>query len=97
MCVSLPLARCAACRRGRAVRRAPRFEQRKGNDMDVYIGLDVSLASTAVCAVSAQGKIVKETTAVSEPEDLVATLKAMPGDVVAVGLEANSNFFLAPL
>ncbi len=57
--------------------------------MNVYIGLDVSLASTAVCAVSAQGKIVKETTATSEPEDLVATLKAMPGDVVAVGLEAG--------
>jgi predicted NBD/HSP70 family sugar kinase len=36
--------------------------------MDVYIGLDVSLASTAICAVSAQGKIVKETTAASEPD-----------------------------
>jgi transposase len=32
---------------------------------------------------------VKETTAASEPEDLVATLKAMPGDVIAVGLEAG--------
>ena len=31
--------------------------------MDVYIGLDVSLASTAICAAGAQGKIVKETTA----------------------------------
>jgi transposase len=57
--------------------------------MDVYIGLDVSLASTAICAVSAQGTIVKETTGASEPEDLVATLKAMPGEVVAVGLEAG--------
>jgi transposase len=57
--------------------------------MDAYIGLDVSLASTAICAVSAQGEIVKETTAASEPEDLVATLKAMPGDVIAVGLEAG--------
>lgn len=57
--------------------------------MEIYIGLDVSLASTAICAVSAQGKIVKETTAASEPEDLVATLKAMPGNVIAVGLEAG--------
>src|SRR6056297_3361833 len=57
--------------------------------MEIYIGLDVSLASTAICAVSAQGKIVKETTAASEPKDLVATLKAMPGDVVAVGLESG--------
>jgi len=57
--------------------------------MDVYIGLDVSLASTAICMVSAQGKIVKETTSASEPEDLVEALKAMPGNIVAVGLEAG--------
>lgn len=57
--------------------------------MKVYIGLDVSLASTAICVVSAQGKIVKETTAASEPENLIVALKAMPGDVVAVGLEAG--------
>ena len=40
--------------------------------MDVYIGLDVSLATTAICVVSAQGEIVKETTAAGEPEELVA-------------------------
>lgn len=57
--------------------------------MEVYIGLDVSLATTAICAVSAQGKIVKETTAASEPEALVAALKSMPGQAVAVGLEAG--------
>jgi transposase len=57
--------------------------------MNVYIGLDVSLASTAICAVSAQGQIVKEMTAASEPEDLVAALKAIPGEVIAVGLEAG--------
>jgi transposase len=57
--------------------------------MEIYIGLDVSLASTAVCVVGAQGKIIKETTVPSEPEDLVAALKAIPGDIVAVGLEAG--------
>ncbi len=57
--------------------------------MDVYIGLDVSLASTAICAVGAQDKIVKETTAAGELEDLVATLKEMPGAVVAVGREGG--------
>jgi transposase len=57
--------------------------------VEIYIGLDVSLASTAVCVVGAQGKIIKETTAPSEPEDLVAALKAIPGDIVAVGLEAG--------
>lgn len=38
---------------------------------------------------SAQGRILKETTAASGPEDLVTALKAMRGDVVAVGLEAG--------
>jgi len=57
--------------------------------MDLYIGLDVSLASTAICVVSAQGKVVKETAAPSEPEDLVRVLRGLPGRVVGVGLEAG--------
>lgn len=57
--------------------------------MDLYIGLDVSLASTALCVVSAQGKVVKETAAPSEPEDLVRVLRGLPGRVVGVGLEAG--------
>lgn len=57
--------------------------------MDVYIGLDVSLASTAICVVSTQGKVVKETTAPSEPEDLVKVLHTLTGRIVGVGLEAG--------
>lgn len=41
--------------------------------MDFYIGLDVSLASTAICVVSAQGKVVKdmvEATAIKTAPDL---------------------------
>ena len=57
--------------------------------MDLYIGFDVSLASTAICGLSAQGKVVKETSAPSEPEDLVKMLNALPGRVAAVGLEAG--------
>lgn len=87
--MSLPLARWAACQRGRAVKRAPSYPIRKGNDMDLYIGLDVSLASTAICVVSTQGKVVKETAAPSEPEDLVRVLRGLPGRVVGVGLEAG--------
>lgn len=63
--------------------------QRKGNHLDLYIGLDVSLASTAICVGSIQGKVIKETTAASEPEDLVAVLRAVPGNVVGIGLEAG--------
>jgi len=57
--------------------------------MDLYIGFDVSLASTAMCGLSEKGNLVKETTAPSEPDDLVTMLNALPGRVVAVGLEAG--------
>ena len=57
--------------------------------MEMYIGLDVSLASTAICAVSAHGKVIKETTAASEPEELVRALRSLPGTVVGVALEAG--------
>lgn len=57
--------------------------------MDYFIGLDVSLASTAICVLTVHGKVAKETTAASEPEELVAVLRALSGTVVAVGLEAG--------
>jgi transposase len=57
--------------------------------MDHFIGLDVSLANTAICALSGQGKIVKEASVISEPEALAAFLLGLPGRVVAVGLEAG--------
>lgn len=57
--------------------------------MDHFIGLDVSLASTAICVLDARGKVVKETTAASEPEELVTALRALSGTVVTVGLEAG--------
>jgi len=62
---------------------------RKGNNMDIYIGLDVSLASTAVCVLSSHGKVVKEITALSEPDDLERVLRSLLGTAVAVGLEAG--------
>ena len=59
--------------------------------MDLYIGLDVSLASTAICAVSAHGKVIKEATAASEPEDLVRALRDLPGTVIGVGLVTEAQ------
>ena len=55
----------------------PQFSlRRKGNNMDIYIGLDVSLASTAVCVLSSHGKVVKEITALIEPDDLERALRS---------------------
>lgn len=51
--------------------------------------MDVSLASTAICVLNAHGNVTKQTTAASEPEELVAVLRALSGSVVAVGLEAG--------
>ncbi|UWQ77068.1 IS110 family transposase [Leisingera sp. M658] len=57
--------------------------------MDLFIGFDVSLASTAICVLSSCGKVVKEANAASEPEALTAFLHDLAGNVEAEGLEAG--------
>ena len=57
--------------------------------MDVYIGLDVSLASTAVCVLDETGKIVTEGQVASTPEALVSFMVQLPQEIAAIGLEAG--------
>ena len=57
--------------------------------MDVYIGLDVSLASTAICVLDEKGKIVTEAQVASAPDSLVAFMRELPDGIVAIGLEAG--------
>ena len=57
--------------------------------MKLFIGLDVSLAKTAVCVVSEHGQIVKEGETGSEPEALVRWLDEVNGSIAAIGLEAG--------
>ena len=57
--------------------------------MNVFIGLDVSLASTAIYAVSESGKILQAVSADSEPEALVRALGQIEGSIASVGLEAG--------
>lgn len=57
--------------------------------MRLFVGLDVSLAKTAICAISEHGKIVKEAQVASEPEELVRWVRAQEGDIAAIGLEAG--------
>ena len=57
--------------------------------MEVYIGLDVSLASTAICVLGPQGKIVEELQAESTPEALVGAVKSLSYEIAAIGLEAG--------
>ena len=57
--------------------------------MDVYIGLDVSLASTAICVLGEKGKIVTEAQVASAPGSLVSFIHALPHGIAAIGLEAG--------
>lgn len=61
----------------------------KGNDMEIYIGLDVSLASTAICVLGEKGKIVTEAQVASAPESLVAFMRDLPHEIAVIGLEAG--------
>ena len=55
--------------------------------MDVYIGLDVSLASTAICVLGENGKIVTEAQVASAPDSLVAFLRELPHEIAVIGTE----------
>ncbi|MEM9814358.1 MAG: IS110 family transposase [Pseudomonadota bacterium] len=58
--------------------------------MTYYAGLDVSLEETAICVVDAEGRIVREVRAASEPDALLTALKALELPVERIGLEACS-------
>lgn len=57
--------------------------------MKLFVGLDVSLAKTAVCVLTEHGKIVREVDVASEPEPLITLLRGLSGTAEAVGLEAG--------
>ncbi len=57
--------------------------------MNIFIGLDVSLTSTAACVLDERGKVMKETKVDSEPGALTAFLRGLSGSAVLVGLEAG--------
>lgn len=57
--------------------------------MEIFIGLDVSVASTSVCALNANGETVNEAKVPSDPESLAGHLGELPGKIAAVGLEAG--------
>ena len=57
--------------------------------MEVYIGLDVSLASTAVCVLGEKGTVVTEAQVASAPDSLVSFLRELPQGIAAIGLEAG--------
>ena len=57
--------------------------------MDVFVGLDVPLASTAICVLGEKGKILGETQVARAPESLVAFMRKLLHGIAAIGLEAG--------
>ena len=56
-----------------------------------YVGLDVSVARTAVCIMEAAGRVVREQSVASTPEAIAAAIAAFGMQVERVGLEAGIN------
>ena len=57
----------------------------------VYVGLDVSVARTAVCVMDAAGQVVRAQSVASTPEAIAAIIRASGKEVERVGLEAGIN------
>ena len=57
--------------------------------MSVFIGIDVSLASSAICVLGEGGKVLKEAKIASEPEAFVSFMKDLPYEITGIGLEAG--------
>jgi transposase len=57
--------------------------------MKQYAGIDVSVESSSVCVVDADGKIVGEAKVLSEPDALVAWFTARAEPMERIGLEAG--------
>jgi len=56
-----------------------------------YVGLDVSVARTAVCIMDAAGQVVREQSVTSTPVAIAAMIRASGDGVERVGLEAGIN------
>ena len=57
--------------------------------MKHYAGIDVSLESSSVCIVDAEGRIIREGKVASEPQALIAWFAALGFALERIGLEAG--------
>jgi transposase len=57
--------------------------------LELYAGLEVSVAETSLCVVDADGEVIRETKVPTEPEAIIAALAAAGAGWKRVGLEAG--------
>lgn len=57
--------------------------------MDLFVGLDVSIRTTSICVVGADGGLIRESKVETEPDAIGAVLHAVGGPYKRVGLEAG--------
>ena len=58
--------------------------------MKCYIGLDVSMKRTFICAVDEQGRMVHESAVATNPDTLAEAIKKIGPSIELVGLESGS-------
>ena len=57
--------------------------------MESYVGLDVSLAKTAICIVDGRGAVIKEGEVRSDPEEIAGFVHTYAPSVQRIGLESG--------
>jgi transposase len=62
---------------------------KEDNDMEYFIGIDVSLEASSVCVMDQGGAVVKETKVLSEPDALIAFVHGLDHEVSCIGMEAG--------
>jgi transposase len=68
----------------------PSLQQRGRRAMEFFTGLDVGMDETAICVVDDKGKVVLQTTVVTDPDAIKLALKPYLGRLRRVGHEAGS-------
>src|SRR4051794_32809544 len=67
----------------------PGAEHHRETTMNHYAGIDVSMESSSVCVVDAEGRIVREAKVPSEPDELISWFAACGEPMERIGLEAG--------
>jgi hypothetical protein len=65
--------------------------QSRREQMEQYVGLDVSLKMTAICIVDRTGKIVREGMVASDPDEVATFVTLHAPHVVRIGLETGAT------